>query len=152
MKGRLLAGLVAVAISQLAVADTGEESDDRFVARVGPPFLAYPGEVIVLSGETSTGPGRKKLEYRWEQTLGRPVQLSNDTAQRPTFSPEFPDTYGFELRVGRNGNFSAPAESRVFVVDSEGTDLGLGCTQSSSAIGGFALLLPLVFRRRQRRF
>lgn len=116
---------------------------EALVADAGAPFLAYPGDTVVLSGAGSTGPG--PLTYAWTQVGGPNVSLSNPFDVAPIFVVEGVGNRIFELVVSSEGAESAPATSTVIVID---PDAGSrykpgGCTSAPGLaglwIGAFAL-------------
>jgi hypothetical protein len=101
---------------QLTVTDAGGLQDTAAclvsVAWVNTPPRAdagddqqvYPGDEVTLNGSLSTDPdGDTALSYRWRQTDGTPVELSDATASQPVFlAPETEEethTLTFELTV-----------------------------------------------------
>jgi len=73
-------------------------------AEAGEDQQVDPGDDVTLNGTRSTDPdGDTDLSYRWRQTEGTPVELSDATAEQPSFVvPEIevgPQTLTFELIV-----------------------------------------------------
>lgn len=120
----------------------------EMVARAGEPFLAYPGDLVILSAQGSAGPEGVELEARWTQVEGPSAALSSTTAWEPEFTPQRPGVYVFELWVGAGEQWSIPDRSQVIVIDrSAGPYSPGGCAGGG---GGLALLaLPLFARRRR---
>ncbi len=121
-------------------------ADARFQAIAGADRIAYPGELVVLTAQESTGPGRQPLEHDWIQEDGPLVELSDAGAQRPTFVASQPGVHVFSVRVGRDGDWSAPDEQAVWVVDEAGLDAG--CRQGPTGVAWTLPLLALAVRRR----
>lgn len=64
----------------------------------GQSFREVP-EVLVLNGSHSLDPERQPLTYHWRQTAGPSVELSAPQSPRPSFRPDGPGVYEFELTV-----------------------------------------------------
>lgn len=131
-------------------------ADARFAADAGLPFIAYVGDIVVLSGTGSSGPEGVDLEYRWTQTSGPGVSLSDSTDDEPTFTVEETGVHSFELLVGDGTSWSAPASSFVVVIDpalpARGETTGCGCRSGRYDLSGIwgATIALLVARRRVR--
>ncbi|MBL9175027.1 MAG: right-handed parallel beta-helix repeat-containing protein [Verrucomicrobiales bacterium] len=67
-------------------------------AGLGQSFREVP-EVLVLNGSHSLDPEQQPLTYHWRQTAGPSVELSAPQSPRPTFRPDGPGVYEFELTV-----------------------------------------------------
>lgn len=137
----------------LAAVAAPARADEPPVALAGVPFLAYPGERIVLDGSASYDPDGASLTWAWTQVHGPGVDLRADTTANPEFDAELPGTYTFELVVDDGLLQSEPDEVDVIVVDPAiGMDMQPQGCQAAPAAGGLLLLLPaLVGRRRQAR-
>jgi spore germination protein YaaH len=128
--------------------DTGGDPEGGgFVADAGRPFLAYPGDTVVLSAEWSSGPG--ELAYRWTQASGPDARLDATDVVSPSFVPTVPGTYAFDVEVGDGDTF--PASDRTYVVV---LDRGVGAAYRScgtlpgpSALGVGVIALLAVGRR-----
>jgi hypothetical protein len=82
-------------------------------AKAGGPTTVNEGEIVTLYGTDSLDKDGEVVSYKWAQTDGPPVDLSNDKVAKPTFTaPEniAVDTLlTFNLRVTDNeGNTSPP--------------------------------------------
>lgn len=123
-----------------------------FVADAGPPFLAYPGDRIILSGADSVGPDGVALQYLWTQVAGPRVNLSSDTDVQPEFLALNPGVLQFELRVGDGVTFSPAASSYVIVLNRDaGTAHQGGCAHTPAPAGlALGLAAALLARRRRR--
>lgn len=68
-------------------------------AVAGPDQGATVGSYVVLDGSGSTDPDGDPLSYRWTQTVGPAIVLSDAADVLPMFLPELSGTYGFSLTV-----------------------------------------------------
>ncbi len=120
-----------------------------WIADAGPPFLAYPGDTIVLSGALSQGPGA--LSYRWSQVAGPEVDLDDPAALEPSFRARWPGTHVFALEVGDGETWSAPARSHVVVLDPKAGSryLTCGCASAPGPVSGLVVLLLGALARRR---
>lgn len=121
------------------------------VSRAGRPFLAYPGETIILDGRASEG---DNLEFRWVQVGGPRVPLNSADTPTPSFFADLPGRYAFELVV-REGEVAAePDLIDIAVLDPEiGTRYSLPTSCSTTSHRGalslvWAALMGLLWRRR----
>ncbi len=128
------------------------EPSEDWTAYAGEPFLAYPGDTVILSARGSTGPEDAPMSYRWSQVSGSPVVLDAPSGRRPSFEVEEVGTLVFELSVGHDSEWSAPARSYVVVIDREaGSRYLSGCQTGSGGAWWLGLgLLPLLRRREER--
>lgn len=129
-------------------------ADDPPVALAGVPFLAYPGERIVLDGSQSYDPEGYDLDFTWTQLHGPETLLRNDDTPNPDFDAEWPGTYSFVLVVHDGLQASDPDIVDVIVVDPAiGGDIEVGGCAAATGRGGRLLLLPglLAIARRRRR-
>ena len=153
----LIAGMMLVACTpadsgdtgDTGGADTGEVEPAVFTARAGLPFMAYPGDLVILDGRNSTGPGT--LQYQWTQVAGEdPRPLGMDTAQ-PQFTAREPGTLVFQLVVGDGEQWSEPAYSYVAVLDPSIASKGCGCSTSSTrSMGLWLTLVPVMLWLRRK--
>lgn len=133
-----------------ALAASPARADEPPVALAGVPFLAYPGERIVLDGSASYDPEGAPLSWDWTQVHGPTVELRAATTANPEFDAEQAGTYTFELVVGDGLQESEPDEVDVIVVDPAiGEDVQAEGCQATPAVGGLLLLLPALARRRR---
>ncbi len=89
------------------------------VANAGPDQLVYPNTGVTLNGTASTDPdGHTPLTYRWTQTAGPAVTLSNPAAVQPTFTtPNSPGaTLTFQLVVTDTLGLADPTPDTVNIV------------------------------------
>ncbi|MCB9781082.1 MAG: hypothetical protein H6742_21120 [Alphaproteobacteria bacterium] len=129
-------------------------ADEPPVALAGVPFLAYPGETIILDGSESYDPDGQSLTYAWDQVAGPRVDLVDDDKARPSFTPDEGGTYTFSLVVDDGLSASDPDEVDVIVVDPAiGSDVdgGGGCATVPAAPGVLGLLFALLGLRRRER-
>lgn len=105
--------------STVEFALTTKEGFDRFasvappVAEAGPAQSVHAGSPVILDGSGSRDPGGNvPLTYRWtiaSAPAGSTAVLSGDTAVSPTFTPDVPGDYVFQLVVtNRFGIASLP--------------------------------------------
>ncbi len=88
-------------------------------ARAGPNASADLGEVVALDGSASSDPDGDALTYDWTMTTSPPgntAALSDATAARPTFRPNVPGRFIFELVVSDGFYTSLPSRITVDVV------------------------------------
>jgi hypothetical protein len=90
------------------------------VADAGPDQNATIGDEVVLDGSKSYDADDHEIKaYKWSQTSGVPVELSDATAQRPVFQvPAGADKGGpmtFELNVTDNGGLQGKDSSQANV-------------------------------------
>ena len=91
-------------------------------ADAGQGQIVPEGALVTLRGSGESTLGNRRFTYRWTQTSGTPVTLSDDTAQRPTFrAPEVTgdgtlDRMVFSLVAHDGANPSAPDLTAVTVV------------------------------------
>jgi hypothetical protein len=120
---------------QLTVSDPyGLNSTDECIVNVlwvnEPPYACaggdqsvWEGEIVTLDGSGSSDPDGFTLNYRWRQTGGTGVSLSDATASRPMFTaPSVAaegETLTFELTVSDSGGLEAQDHCLVNVVRSK---------------------------------
>ncbi|MBI5526142.1 MAG: hypothetical protein HY897_07385 [Deltaproteobacteria bacterium] len=79
------------------------------VADAGNEFTAAPGSTAHLDGTRSSVDPRRAAAFRWEQTGGIAVTLSDPASAAPTFTaPKIYDTLTFQLSVSDGIIWSAP--------------------------------------------
>ena len=77
------------------------------VADAGPRQEVSRGERVTLDGRASADPNGDRLTYRWTQTSGDEVRLSNPATPRPSFTaPQTGQVLIFQLEVS-DGQLSA---------------------------------------------
>ena len=116
-------------------------------AEAGLDFLAYPGQSIELNG---SGAGADDLEYRWTRVSGPPAELDDSSISNPSFTPEQPGTYTFDLTVSSGGESSIADQVSVAVVHTDAGEVNTtGCAVAGAGPWLLALL-PLLWRVRGR--
>jgi hypothetical protein len=80
------------------------------IAKAGPDQTVTEGSPVSLNGSGSTDPGGSIVQYRWAQTAGIPVSLSNANSATATFTAPAVgfagETLRFRLTVTDNGNLT----------------------------------------------
>lgn len=70
------------------------------IASAGADQTVAPSAVVSLSGGASSDPEGQALSFRWQQTAGSPVALSDPNSANPSFSaPAANDVLSFQLTV-----------------------------------------------------
>ena len=85
------------------------------IANAGSSRRVHVNTLVTLNGSRSYDPDGDRLTYRWTQTKGPPVTLSNPTDVKPTFTPKEAGTYTFCLVVNDGKLNSAPAYVTITV-------------------------------------
>lgn len=108
-------GVITSAPDFVRVRVPGASPDPTAVA--GPDQSAGAGARVTLDGSASWDPESLPLAYRWTQTAGPPVMLSDATAATPGFTaPVGPaTTLAFSLVVSNGSQASAAATVRIAV-------------------------------------
>jgi hypothetical protein len=120
---------------QLTVSDPyGLNSSDECIVNVlwanEPPYAfagadqsVWEGETVTLDGSLSSDPDGFSLTYKWRQTGGTGVKLSDATASKPMFTAPSVgadgETLTFELTVSDSGGLEAQDHCLVNVVRSK---------------------------------
>lgn len=90
------------------------------VADAGPDLKVSPGEEVTLDGTGSSDPDDGIAGYRWRQTDGNPVVLSDAASPNPVFTAPVVGTDGtvltFELTVTDQGNLKSVDNCQVNVL------------------------------------
>jgi Mg-chelatase subunit ChlD len=85
----------------------GESAESSITANInafptadaGVEQMVQEGVIVTLDGSNSTDPENQISAYRWTQTSGSAVTLSDPTAQNPFFTASIPGTLTFNLTV-----------------------------------------------------
>ncbi|HZZ85264.1 MAG TPA: SMP-30/gluconolactonase/LRE family protein [Anaeromyxobacteraceae bacterium] len=91
------------------------------VAVAAGPLASTTGASISLDGTRSRDPDGHRLRYRWTQVAGPWVPLEDSTSSTPSFRPQLPGVYAFELEVDDLAIRSAAAPVSVTVSAPGGT-------------------------------
>ncbi len=95
-------------------------NDHLPIANAGPDQTVKPGSVVQLDGSKSYDPDGGALTYKWTQTGGTRVALSNDTSDKPTFTapvvPTEGETLTFKLTVAKKTNSSLSSSDEIKVI------------------------------------
>jgi len=87
------------------------------VAHAGPDQVVLIGQEVMLDGTASVFCDPNQLQmFIWDQSAGPSARLSNPRAQQPSFSPELPGEYRFELMVFDGDNVSRADEVLITVL------------------------------------
>jgi lysophospholipase L1-like esterase len=112
------------------------------VADAGPDQNADEGNTVPLDGSGSFDPKGGNLSYRWEQTSGTAALLSDDQAEKPTFTaPDVGssgDTLTFKLTVTDEGVLESTDTTSIEVhnpTSGGGGGGGGGCFIASATHG-----------------
>jgi hypothetical protein len=96
-------------------------------ASAGPDQTVYAGETVVLDGSGSSDPEGGTVSYRWTQTSGVPVTLSDPTAKTPSFNVPAEATTDipleFTLTVTDAGGLQGEDTCLVHLAEKNGPDL-----------------------------
>ena len=116
-RDRRVWGMVAVLAVVIGVVIVVEVVNRRPAADAGADQTVRKREGMTLDGSGSRDADEDTLSYRWTQTGGPLVTLSDTTAVRPTFRPTKAGVYVFLLVVNDGKVDSKPDEVRVEVVN-----------------------------------
>ncbi|WP_052419744.1 PKD domain-containing protein [Hyalangium minutum] len=158
---------------QLVVSDGGASSEPKTVSltvrNVNRMPVAHAGEdqsvkggARVTLGGSGEDPDSDGMSYRWVQTAGPTMTLSDDTDVAPTFTApglSWDEVLTFTLKVTDAQGASAEDSVSITVKalpdlpsDGDGEGSGCGCSSDSSAAGALLplVLLGLLLRSRRR--
>ncbi|WP_430734932.1 PKD domain-containing protein [Halodesulfovibrio aestuarii] len=145
-------------VFQLKVTDPGGQSDtddvtinvtylnDPPVANAGPNQNVKTGDKVTLSGINSYDPDEGALTYKWEQTGGETVTLTDDTDVKPRFTaPDVTGALQFKLTVTDSGgltsddsvicNISTSSSTKIAPIAEAGADYTVECGSSVTLNG-----------------
>jgi len=96
-------------------------------AEIGSDQTKNSGESVTLDGSLSSDPDDGIASFRWKQTSGPPVTLSDPTAVQATFAAPAVDSQGtvltFALTITDNGGLASTDTCTVNVEENTGPDL-----------------------------
>lgn len=119
-----LAGVLCLLVAALSGCDDSDGGGAPQPPAVPPPPVAHAGtdreawkgDAVMLDGRASQDPEGDPLTFRWRQTEGPAVALSDDRVPQPTFAaPRVTATLRFTLEVSDGSTTSAPDEVVVLV-------------------------------------
>ena len=121
-------------------------------ALAGVPFLAYPGETVVLDGSGSYDPDGDTLTYSWVQDSGPVVEMERADTNQPRFEAVESGVVSVLLTVTDPGGLSGTDIVDVIIVAPDaGQQMGVdGCATGRGPPWAAAFgLLGLLLRRRR---
>jgi YD repeat-containing protein len=91
------------------------------IANAGPDMTVSAGAITYLNGGGSSDPdhGPSPLSYAWSQTAGVPVNLPGAATVSPSFTPNQPGAYAFQLVLSDGQALSSPDFVSVTAVGAE---------------------------------
>ena len=87
------------------------------ITDAGPDQRAAVNTEVTLDGSGSSDPDEDRLTFRWVQTAGPQVALSDHRAERPAFTPTVANTYTFQLTVNDGRADSVPVYVTITVAE-----------------------------------
>jgi len=88
------------------------------IAAAAADQTVYVEDTVTLDGSASYDPDNDPLTFRWTQSSGPSVVLSNTTLQKVTFIPKTAGTYNFRLTVN-DGRLDSPPDHVSITVRKE---------------------------------
>jgi MYXO-CTERM domain-containing protein len=143
---------VFLALPIIALWSTASLAGEAPEALAGVPFLAYPGETVVLDGSGSYDPDGDALVYDWVQESGPLVELERVDTNQPRFVAEEAGVVSVLLTVTDTEGLSGTDIVDVIIVAPDaGQQMGDGgCATGRGPPWAAALgLLALLLRRRR---
>jgi hypothetical protein len=89
------------------------------VVDAGPDRKVYVGATVTLDGSASYDPNNGPLTFRWTQSGGPSVTLSDLTSEKPSFTPTTAGQYDFQLIVNDGESYTQPDYVTVTVAEEE---------------------------------
>lgn len=99
--------------------DAASKPNGAPTANAGPDQTKNAGELVTLSGTSSSDPDGNALTYSWSQISGPSATLSSATAVQPTFTPGASGVYVFQLVVN-DGIVNSAADQVTITVNHAG--------------------------------
>jgi hypothetical protein len=122
----------------------------RPTAAVGADQTVLFSSLVTLDASASTDSDGTLAGYRWRQTAGTAVTLSDATAVSPTFTaPDQALTLQFQLTATDNEGLSDTQETTITVVSNFGVPGGGGGSLNWLSLCGIALLALRRFASRR---
>lgn len=91
--------------------------DDAPIADAGPDLVVDEGDVVTLDGRLSRDPEGRSLTYRWVQTGGPTVTLSDASAAAPTFTaPELLSNTALRFGLTVSDGVNSSTDTMVILV------------------------------------
>jgi PKD repeat protein len=87
------------------------------IADAGADQTVHVEDTVTLDGSASYDPDNDPLTFRWTQSSGPPVTVSDPTSPTPTFKVTVAGSYPFELVVNDGTMDSTPSSAAVTVVE-----------------------------------
>lgn len=90
------------------------------IANAGPDLIALEGTGVVLDGSNSVDKDGKITSYKWEQTIGPRVLLTNSNQEKASFlTPPAPEEsiLGFKLTVSDNAGSDSSDGVNIMIIN-----------------------------------
>lgn len=120
---------------------TSSKTSTAPVADAGPDQIVKSGAEVTLNGSNSTGASSGIASYKWTQTSGPNVKLSNASAAVCTFAaPEVSNGKLLKFQLEVTNNAGATASSSCFVNVSANDTVPLADAGSGQAVSPFTIV------------